>query len=296
MHYHLVVLVPPDTFDLYAEIERLLAPYDYELKVDEYETECWCVMNNRSSLVHEEFVRLGAPQAEESRWSEENPLKLERLRELQERHDPPLTDAEVAEYHAIKEDIAADYQRCQEPHNLVYWEAHQRIYAKPELARAEADCEDCNGTGLMKSTVPPEAKYDYWNIGGRYRGYWSYYLKSEVAKPKPPPASSETSAAPQPSFLQRMASWYRRNTPLREREYDVWEDDKENIIPVKDLLEDCPTPYALVTPDGKWHQWDESPLHPIAVRREKDDEWDELCRRLYEENSDCLAIVCDYHS
>lgn len=57
VHYPLVVLVPPDTFDLYGEIKRLLAPYDFELEVEEHQAECWCVKNNRYSLAHEEFVR-----------------------------------------------------------------------------------------------------------------------------------------------------------------------------------------------------------------------------------------------
>ncbi len=42
-HFCVLVLIPEETTDVHEEVKRLLAPYDRNLEVPEYETECWCI-------------------------------------------------------------------------------------------------------------------------------------------------------------------------------------------------------------------------------------------------------------
>jgi len=42
-HFYTVVLVPKDTDDIEAKVEELLAPYNENIEVEEYDKKCWCV-------------------------------------------------------------------------------------------------------------------------------------------------------------------------------------------------------------------------------------------------------------
>lgn len=42
-HFVTLVLVPKDSPDVKGTVESLLAPYDEEIAVAPYETDCWCI-------------------------------------------------------------------------------------------------------------------------------------------------------------------------------------------------------------------------------------------------------------
>lgn len=93
-----------------------------------------------------------------------------------------------------------------------------------------------------------------------------------------------------------------------ESKWDWWElggrwsesipNDKK---PVKEILElddeqfkDC-VPYALVTPDGTWHERGQMGWWGISIHDKDKDVWHKEVRGLLEENRDCLAVVVDCH-
>jgi hypothetical protein len=60
---------------------------------------------------------------------------------------------------------------------------------------------------------------------------------------------------------------------------------EDNICPASDVAPTA-TPYAIVTPDGTWHEW----------TRETADTWDSTARDLLTQHSDCTAVAFDCHS
>lgn len=124
---------------------------------------------------------------------------------------------------------------------------------------AQADCTECSGIGQRLSTYNPKSKWDWVQVGGRWHG-----------------------------LLEPLHS-----------ELNTWDED---VIPVKDLLEASPeefktkvVPFALVTPDGTWHERGEMGWWAMTRNEMPKGEWEEIVRALLQENADKLAILADCH-
>jgi len=100
----------------------------------------------------------------------------------------------------------------------------------------------------------PKAKLDQWVVGGRWDGLISGHSIGSV--------------------LSEDGKW------------------EGNIVKVTDLPPDL-LPAAVITPDGRWHDWYETTGITQAVR---DDEWRLVVRSLLEKHRDCFAVSVDYHS
>jgi hypothetical protein len=126
-----------------GDVDRQLVPYHEGLEVPEYDTECWCLEHNLRVAVRAEMDRLfpGGYQA---------------LRQSFARTDRGPTAGEDA--------------RWQE-HIRTYREEEDRL--EHELAAAKtpsADCDECRGTGTVRSTYNPDSKWDWYVVGGRWSG------------------------------------------------------------------------------------------------------------------------------
>lgn len=73
-----------------------------------------------------------------------------------------------------------------------------------------------------------------------------------------------------------------------------YEDLSKNAVPAKNLLklEHIVVPFALVTPDGVWHQrrdrWDDNPVSFVDWRRK--------VIQCYAIHANCIAVACDMHT
>lgn len=68
-----------------------------------------------------------------------------------------------------------------------------------------------------------------------------------------------------------------------------------NVAPVTVLLEQNIVPFAVVTPDGKWHERGEMGWFAIVTREKEKDVWAKEVRNIFEKHKDCLAVGCDLH-
>jgi hypothetical protein len=112
-----------------------------------------------------------------------------------------------------------------------------------------ASCSECDGSGVRLSASNPLAKWDWWVIGGR----WDGWILAE-REPGPDDAS---------------------HTP------------EKNVRPVRDIpLDEVDgMPFAVVTPDGHWHDADDVP-----------DEWQRHVKDLTRHYPDHLAVAVDCHT
>lgn len=161
-HFFAVVLVPKDTKDIEAKVEELMAPYNENEKVDEYDHKCWCVNSEAR-----EAGRLAA----ETMVRPFEDLRREFNSKLQAR-----MKASGLSYEKDKEIYWDEQDRISKE---LDWPAHIKAYcdyeesatkAHPMFDKPKADCDECNGTAFYKSTYNPASRWDWWVIGGRWDG------------------------------------------------------------------------------------------------------------------------------
>jgi hypothetical protein len=185
-HFSTYVLIPENTEDVEFMVEELLAPYDEGLEVEPYETECDC-------------VRYGAiEQAHELCSVEHGPIEAaqEEFEKLMAEQPDADEDVEWARFMKERDDfIEAQVKRL-----------------LPTIS-PDLDCEECGGKGVVTSTYNQNAKWDWWEIGGRWRNVLENSRKNGAHR------ESNGSVA-----------------TLNDLDRDK-----------------LPPPFAIVTPDGAWH-------------------------------------------
>ncbi len=140
-HFVALVLVPQDSVDVEGAVSALLAPYDEEITVAPYATDCYCIGVIAS--------RAGVEAADRD---------VEALDDLRVRYWN-FPEDERPEWRAWIADWTATAARIEQAHPL---------YQKPN-----PQCEDCHGSGKRQTTYNPDSQWDYWTIGGRWDGWLS---------------------------------------------------------------------------------------------------------------------------
>ena len=140
-HFVVGVIVPLGTTKENLEwvVEELLAPYDENMEIDEYETDCGC-------------AEWKAHQKATSKAVEGLGSSMEELREG---------------YDALPEDVRPEWKDWIKPLTALQ-ENWEQKFLKTE--KPKADCFDCGGTGKYMTTYNPDSKWDWWRVGGRWDG------------------------------------------------------------------------------------------------------------------------------
>ena len=130
-------------------------------------------------------------------------------------------------------------------------------------------CSNCDGTGRYMSTSNPDGKWDYWVIGGRWDGW--------IFGPERGKASSDDKHGF--NFEDR------HHTP--ENNTRLVHD-----IPTDDIYY-CP--FAVITPDGQWHQSGSMGWWGIVTDEIDPDEWHEDVKKLLAQYPNHFAVAVDCH-
>lgn len=129
----------------------------------------------------------------------------------------------------------------------------------PFADQPNPECEECAGSGKVVSQYNPKSKWDWWVIGGR----WSGYLPGK--------------------------------TSSREREDESLEVNSMHMKDLPEVLDEGSVPFAIVTPDGEWHE--RGRMGWFAVVHNENDDWDEQAVQILEKyrGTDHVLVVCDLH-
>ena len=131
----------------------------------------------------------------------------------------------------------------------------------PEWLKPRSDCEKCHGTGTRTTTYNPDSKWDCWVIGGRWNG--------EVkGKPKGDGKGGFN---------------------FGEEFHDL----NENSCTVKEALYNEFSPFALITPDGEWHESGKMGLWGISTDDKED--WTQEAVKIMKDYEDFLIVSLDCH-
>jgi hypothetical protein len=137
------------------------------------------------------------------------------------------------------------------------------MQAHPNANKAKSNCSECAGTGENETASNFNAKWDWWRIGGR----WDGAIKGEEAK-------SEDNGI---NFNSQH------------------ENPESNTASTDFLLEKQIIPFAIVTPDGEWHEEGDMGWWGMVKDKKDQSNWKEEVLQIYKSLKGHIAVGCDLH-
>lgn len=328
-HFVAVVLAQAGTDEIHRKVEDLLAPYDENLEVEPYERPCWCVRHKAVREVEEQLKAEFEERFAELRRRNAELIELERQKNPE--YSPPLLHP-----HPEFEDewLKLDRERQARREEL--------LGAHPLKDQPDPACE-CGGTGREITTYNPNSKWDWWQVGGRWTGFFTegdedpYDPALDPRNYEPCPICDQTGkrywrervldggeADDQP--LARVASTADEHgervmlepasadDPLAvERPCNACDGTGQrlsfsfapfdgDVVPARrwaeKVMQGHCIPFAVVTPDGEWHERGEMGCFGIVRNEKLRDEWEEEVREIASQvagRDDLLAVAVDLH-
>lgn len=226
-HFTVGVILPSGTVvpeGVEEAVQALLAPFDENEDVPEYDRPCYCIGGAASRAAREEADRVvGTHDDLRVRMNEEVPK-------------PTMPSSATAtreeieafwngpEYEAWDKASDAKWAELCAPWDAVY---EQTLSARPDKDAPNPECNECHGVGTNKSNYNPKSKWDWWDIGGRWYGQLTENIPSDDSW--------------EAHYTRAM------NTPVHRKV-------KDNSCYVRMIPESFPGFFALLTPEGDWFE------------------------------------------
>lgn len=305
-HFLVAVITPGDTKpeQVRSKVEELLAPYDENTEVAEYDADCHCIGQvARREAAEKTVEKFGTIEVAREQFDRDV-----RKPYVQQLKDAGKTDAEIAdEMYPFNDDsyISTKWEEFIAPRlkfEQEYFDSHP-MKDKPDPTcgfytgerqdwwgdAKEGDRYDdgsgCGGTGKYKSTYNPKSRWDWWDFGGRWNG---------VITGKP--EGSEDGFNFDPKYRQfennmvKVSDMLAAQLALMETAKDTFTDESEQK---KFYRKNSRMPFAIVTPDGEWHE--KGKMGWWAVVTDKNDNWEDVALELLKQHSDGLMFGIDCH-
>ena len=315
-------------------VASVLERYDENREVEEHERECYCVgwnarLEARKGLGPEweeeatqrraAFRDLQLAVVEAGKGEIEEPFFSSGVDDLPE-------GPKKRELKALDERLTKEWKEfCdrREAAEKKLEKAHHE-YGKPDPT-----CEECGGTGREVTTSNPEGYWDWWVIGGRWTGCISdydpcmdernfgpckfcnqtgkrYWLTETVA-------TAPSGGLGSLMYHQNEAGLWERKVPCEqsspgaeeaecngcngtgiERAWNNAPHDSD-VLPLSEAKDPVGHFYAIVTPDGEWHQKGKMGWWGMSDDKISDEDWRAYIDSLLDTYHDATAIVVDCH-
>lgn len=281
-HFVVLVLVPKteDEKEIEAAIGRALEPFDENQAVPEYEEKCSCIGMAARGEVREAITK------EFGTWD-----NLRRsFHEKRPKDEDPWGAVRDAAWKEFIAPVLAFEKKAMDDH--------------PKKDSPAPDCEDCKGTGTRMTTYNPKSKWDWWTIGGRWNGYFDAKYDPEQDPENLEECFLCNGTGKRDDDLGREARQqdptYTCNGCAGKGKKLKWPSHLKkhaNWMPVAELLKqkEISPSYALLTPDGEWHQRGEMGGFGMSSNEKEVDTWEAEYRRCLELYPDALAVAVDCH-
>lgn len=303
-HFSTIVLVDPEDAkgDIEERVASLLAKYDENHDVDEYDRECHCI-----GSVARRYAR---------KVADEQAGTINELRASFKERGPGTSHDDwrehIAEYNRIEEEVFQAHPEKDNPDPTCGFYTGERQDWWPAAIQEGDRYEDesgCGGTGIYRSTYNPDSKWDWYQIGGR----WTGLLDNEFS-PKDDPANltecrscNGTGKISTRNITELKTLKVKTKVEHKERDCQRCDGTGKSLVwptgyvkfdgdvkPVIDFPENT-SPFAIVLPDGTWIEKGEMGWFGMASNEKSDDDWDATVRTIWQEYSDCIGVVVDCH-
>ena len=175
------------------------------------------------------------------------------------------------------------------------------MMAHPDRDRTDPDCPECHGSGAYRSTRNPKARWDWFSVGGRWTGtFTGYDPEKDTVNTKACFLCLGTGLRDDAlgNQMRREDPEYKCNgcqgTGKRVKWPTGWKEYDGDILPVSMLPRDF-VPYALVTPDGEWHERAKMGWWGCSSSMMRPEEWKGKAAGILAAHTACWAVACDCH-
>lgn len=261
-----------DEENLQSAITHALAPFYEGKEVDPYDRECYCrgVQFTRKVEV-EALSEMGynswnhAHKAFHARFdirrlvAEQSQLITSGKKSSGRNIYSPEAEAKIEEIRQKMDNLWQN--EIVKPFKAKIEEIGKR-YPDTERTRPDPQCVSCQGTGVYESTYNPKSKWDWYSIGGRWDGQIQCRDGGGVEG--------------RPFNNTRLVKEL-LYTAVYNGDPRVW----------------CP--FAVLTPDGEWHERGQMGRFGLVADDKGKDPWKEEVKKIYEAHRDCLAVAVDVH-
>lgn len=262
-HFVTYVLVPDGVEDIEKAVAALLAPYNENNSVPEYTERCYCVGSE---------ARRRAREATEQKFGTMDDLR--KAYAESETRKMAFTEFKLNHPEA-DEGLFSSSVEGREAWSQVYrprMEFEQKMFAKDHGKETpESDCTDCKGSGEVQTDYNPDSKWDWWVIGGRWDG------------------------SIQGLNLNKGASWERVfSEEARRLNNNIRKIDDAFLKELRSHPQEL-TPFAVLTPDGDWHEKGEMGWFAMVSNEKDKGSWVEEVVELLAKYKESWAVGCDLH-
>jgi len=302
-HFTTLVLVRDYCYDglddLKNTVNNMLAPFDENLEVPEYGADCHCIG---------QVAKRAAIKVAESKVG-----TLGSLRESFHKDRPKEEQTDAAWKEHIKAYVEAEKEAFEnhpmkdKPDPTCGFYTEDYLHSGHNAGERFEDGSGCGGTGKYLSTYNPKSKWDWWQIGGRWQGALDpdyEYIKDnrnyEICS-----YCNGTGDRPDLSPPEWKEECHGCNVCFgtgKALKFTLAPHMKGNVKPVSEVLDYCP--FAIVTPDGVWHERGEMGWWGIVTGEEEN--WPVIAKSILQENQkgrdpstqievQILAVLCDLH-
>lgn len=239
-HFITLVLIPPDTpkDEIPSLVDRMLEPFSEHLEVEPYETNCFCV---------------GLQAVKEVEALVNTRYDLDELRKT---------------FHSLPKKRRTDKKWNVLIAPRVKLRKHL-LDEHPLKDKPNPDCEYCQGTGRRMSDYNPDAKVDWWVIGGRWDG-WIFGPEREKA------CSDKEGGFNFGSEHQQLENNCRRVSE----------------IPIDDPYY---VPFAILSPELEWVEKGSMGWFGVVTEEASDEQWHKTVKKVLAKYPNHLAIAVDCH-
>jgi hypothetical protein len=265
-HSFTIVILPkkdnPLELSIESEVSKLLAPFSEELELPVWWAKCWCVGRYAELEVSKQLdAEFGTIDSVRDKFHLGN-------KEIYAEQQKLLLEGLDRKNNEKIERLAELEDRCDKLWEEALASRKERevelMLAHPKSKSPKSDCSHCFGTGEFETTSNYSAKWDWWRIGGR----WDGEIKGERI-------TDEEDKGFNFGFQHESLE---RNTSLTDFLF------KNKIIP-----------FAILTPDGVWHEKGNMGWWGIVVDKKEQKLWDEEALDIYKLWEGHIAVGCDLH-
>jgi hypothetical protein len=262
-HFFTIVIINEEEINAFTYenaqnyITEPMEPYSENIEVEPYEKECYCIHSNLSNAVMKQLEK-------ENLFIED----IHNRFNTKFKESFVLPKAEDYEDKKLYSDAIMELvdgrQKLWEEFSKEYMDRKEQLHKElKEGILPDPDCEDCNGTGIEISTYNPQSKWDWYCIGGR----WDGAIKN-----------LET--------IDDGIGGFNFGPAFHTVE--------RNIIKVDDISKDISV-FAIVTPDGIWHEKGKMLSFAMVDNEKEQDKWQTEVRNILNQYKDKIAIGVDCH-